>query len=137
MTLLADEKQAAVQEHATSAELAIGGDGLSKRWLHLIQLSSVVVFVMVWALLSRSLPPEILPGPADVLSALWDNLKSGQLFFHTYRSLVRVFLSFLLAMAVGCPIGAHRGGLRDLGNNTSDDTWFGLPYFNVHVVRAE
>lgn len=76
---------------------------------HLIQALSAVGALVLWVLLAQTLPPEVLPGPVQVSSALWDNLLSGQLAFHTAQSLLRVFVSFLVAMAVGIPVGALMG----------------------------
>lgn len=76
---------------------------------HHIHLLSVLGFGVLWVLLAQTLPAEILPGPLPVLGALWESVASGDLFFHMYRTLVRVFLAFGLAMLVGVPIGVAMG----------------------------
>lgn len=76
---------------------------------HHIHILSVAGFLALWIVLSQTLPVDVLPGPLLVLSALWDNVVSGDLFYNVYRTLMRVFLSFGLAMLVGVPIGVAMG----------------------------
>ena len=74
-----------------------------------IHIASVIVFLAIWFLLAETLPGDILPAPLPVVVTLWDNLVSGEFFYDTLWTLLRVFVSFLLAMTVGVPIGVAMG----------------------------
>jgi NitT/TauT family transport system permease protein len=91
------------------AEMIAAGATVPALNTHHIHILSVCGFVGLWILLAQTLPSDVLPGPLPVLGALWDNVASGDLFFNVYRTLMRVFLSFGLAMLVGVPIGVAMG----------------------------
>jgi NitT/TauT family transport system permease protein len=85
--------------------------------LGLIPLALLVLF---WWMLTRGVPeqrvlgPTILPSPAEVVQSLGDLLGSSDqdnrtLFDHIGLSLRRVFLGFLLALAIVLPIGILMG----------------------------
>ena len=55
------------------------------------------------------LPEQILPRPTDVLSTLFDMLRSGELKTHTAISLLRVVYGFAAGATVGFALGAAMG----------------------------
>jgi NitT/TauT family transport system permease protein len=65
------------------------------------------LFLLVWELAYRAgvKPPEALPSPADVGLALREQISSGRLFSDMATSLSRGGLGFLLAVAIGTPLG--------------------------------
>jgi sulfonate transport system permease protein len=73
-----------------------------------------VALLLVWWLAARLgwLPPQILPPPAEVASALWDLAVSGDLARDTGISLLRVVEGFaigsLLGLVLGCAMGLSR-----------------------------
>ena len=95
----------------TASEADLAAAGAARPWLrtHHIHMLSVAGFGALWILLAQTLPDDVLPGPLPVFAALWENIASGDLFFHIYRTLTRVFLSFGLAMLIGVPIGVAMG----------------------------
>ena len=44
----------------------------------MLKVFSLVAAVIVWRLLSLTLPPEIFPGPIETARALWGELAGGQ-----------------------------------------------------------
>jgi NitT/TauT family transport system permease protein len=99
----------ALRSRADEDAMIAAGAAVTTFNTHHIHLLSVASFIALWVLLSLTLPADVLPGPLPVLSALWDNVVSGDLFYNVYRTLTRVFLSFALAMLVGVPIGVAMG----------------------------
>lgn len=74
-----------------------------------IQAASVACFILFWLILSKTLPSDVLPGPIPVFATLWDNFASGEFFYDAAWTLSRVFLSFVLAMMIGVPVGLAMG----------------------------
>jgi ABC-type nitrate/sulfonate/bicarbonate transport system permease component len=73
-----------------------------------------VVVVGGWTLLYFSLPSEIFPSPAEVLSFMWDELTLDTLAReNVYQvfllSLARLFTGFLIAIVIGTVIGLAMG----------------------------
>jgi sulfonate transport system permease protein len=70
-----------------------------------------VLLLALWEALSRSglAPPNLLPAPTAVLSALADLWGSGELWGHIEVTLLRVLLGFLLGTAAGTVLGALTG----------------------------
>jgi NitT/TauT family transport system permease protein len=71
----------------------------------LIQLTSIVVVIVLWALLSAVAGPEILPPPARVASSLGNMLASGDFLEPLSGSLLRTLLGFAGAMLLGLAYG--------------------------------
>jgi len=74
-----------------------------------IRLFSVLVFIAIWQLAAFFVDADILPGPASVLLNLIEHLQQGELFFDLGVTLLRVFVSFILAMAIGVALGIAMG----------------------------
>jgi len=67
---------------------------------------SIAALLALWIILSTVFPPSIVPGPAPVLKAMWQNARSGQAFYHIYKTLVRVGFGLILTMILGTATGA-------------------------------
>ena len=80
--------------------------------------SGLVTFFAVWQVLSLSglLPRTFLPGPLDVLKTIvrlsYENYSGATLWGHLAASIRRFSLGFLLAVAVGVPLGLLMGWYR-------------------------
>lgn len=91
-------------------------------WLSLLGIGS---FFALWQALAASglFPPRYLPSPAAVLATIWQlstNLYSGNtLWGHLAASLGRFAAGFLLAVAVGVPLGLLMGWYRWLDDVVS------------------
>ncbi len=70
-------------------------------------LVAVALFLLAWELTYRSgvKPPYALPSPADVGLVLLDQLRTGRLLEAMWTSLSRGASAFLVAVAVGTPLG--------------------------------
>lgn len=54
----------------------------------------------------------MLPPPNAVVEVIWQEMQSGQLWFHLSATLIRVLISFFIAMLVGSIIGIIMGRSR-------------------------
>ncbi|MBX2880250.1 MAG: ABC transporter permease [Granulosicoccus sp.] len=72
-------------------------------------LFSLVLFLLIWGLLSHLLNDNSLPSPRDVFLSLINELRSGELVYHVGITLLRVFAAFLVAMVIGSAIGIWLG----------------------------
>lgn len=66
-------------------------------------------FVLLWHLTAVLLASRSLPGPLAVLDTLWQQLANGELLFHLGATLLRVLVSFTLAMLIGVALGILMG----------------------------
>jgi NitT/TauT family transport system permease protein len=75
---------------------------------------SIVSLLALWLVLSLVFSPTIVPGPVAVGKAMWENVASGQAFYHLYKTLMRVgfglILTMILGMAFGTTMGLSRRG---------------------------
>ena len=83
----------------------------SERWTRLWPL---LLLVLLWQLVALQAHSRTLPTPLAVLDALWSALASGELLFHLGKTLLRVALSFCLAMLLGVGLGISMGRFRRL-----------------------
>jgi NitT/TauT family transport system permease protein len=72
----------------------------------------------VWQGLALALHSPALPSPEVVAQVFWQAVKSGQLPFHLGVTLLRLLVSFSIAMSLGCAIGIV------LGRNKKLDAFF-------------
>jgi len=86
----------------------------------ILGLVPVLVLVLFWWMATRGIPeeriigPTILPSPAEVVASLADlvttsDQENRSLFDHTWLSLRRVLLGFVLALALVVPLGILMG----------------------------
>ena len=86
--------------------MSLTGQNNSSRWIRVLSLGG---FLAVWQLSAIYANTEMLPTPYQVLSSLLIHLQDGDLLFHVGVTLVRVMISFFLAMAVGIALGITMG----------------------------
>ncbi|SJM94494.1 ABC-type transporter, integral membrane subunit [Crenothrix polyspora] len=79
---------------------------------------SALLFLAVWQGLSSYLDSNTLPTPATVAVVFWKECRSGELPFHLGVTLLRLVVSFIIAMGLGCAIGIL------LGRNKKLDVFF-------------
>jgi NitT/TauT family transport system permease protein len=83
-----------------------------------LSILSALVFLAVWQGLSSYLDSHTLPSPATVAVVFWKGCRTGQLPFHLGVTLLRLVVSFSIAMSLGCAIGIL------LGRNKKLDAFF-------------
>ena len=80
-------------------------------------LASVAAMLVLWAVASQLTDrPQTLPAPWQVAARIGDLARSGELWFNAGMTLMRVALSFVLAMAVGMALGLVMGRSRMADN---------------------
>jgi NitT/TauT family transport system permease protein len=84
----------------------------------LLSLLSGLFFLAVWQGLASYLDSHTLPSPYTVAIVFWKNCLSGQLPFHLGVTLLRLVVSFTIAMGLGCAMGIV------LGRNKKLDAFF-------------
>jgi NitT/TauT family transport system permease protein len=117
-----------------------------RKWrfdLVLQRFALVGIIVAIWWVLSLSMPHFILPGPPRVFESLGTLSASGELWANLGITLGRVGAGFLLATAIGLPLGIVLGSQRKLGeffepiipvmNTVSSAIWatFAIIWFGV------
>src|SRR5207249_4820645 len=75
---------------------------------------SILSLLALWWILAFIFPPTVVPPPRAVVGAMWENVRSGQAFYHLYKTLLRVgfglVLTMLLGIAAGTVMGLSRKG---------------------------
>ncbi|MDO9169699.1 MAG: ABC transporter permease [Methylobacter sp.] len=79
---------------------------------------SLLAFLVIWQGLAVYLDSNTLPTPEAVAKVFWQACVSGQLPFHLGVTLLRLVISFAIAMLLGCAIGIV------LGRNKKLDAFF-------------
>lgn len=114
-------ERTAIVEHSTAAEPAArplripGQPGPLARYEGLlIGLAAVLIFLAIWQgiAFARLVPPLFLPGPLDIWYALVDYVSDGSIWPDLTVSGEELAYGYLLAIAVGLPIGLLAGWYR-------------------------
>jgi NitT/TauT family transport system permease protein len=79
---------------------------------------SLLALLALWQLLATYLNSQNLPAPLIVAIAFWQGCISGQIPYHLGATLLRLVVSFSVAMLLGCAIGIV------LGRNKKLDRFF-------------
>src|SRR5215471_4638726 len=79
------------------------------RFQAMLKLLSLAAAVIVWGLLSLTLPPEIFPGPIETARALWGEIAGGRVGTDVSMTMLRVVAGLVLAMILGVPVGVLMG----------------------------
>lgn len=77
-----------------------------------IAWSGILVLVASWSLLAGLSSIGLIPGPLKVIHGLWELTRRGLLAKHVIASLFRVTWGYLLAVALGIPLGLALGWFR-------------------------
>jgi len=83
-----------------------------------LSILSLLAFLAIWQGLAVYLNSNTLPTPGAVAKVFWQDCLSGQLPFHLGITLLRLVVSFTIAMLLGCAIGIV------LGRNKKLDAFF-------------
>ncbi|MGA2088468.1 MAG: ABC transporter permease [Stellaceae bacterium] len=80
------------------------------RWL--ITCLSVAIFLSVWEFFGRDINPVFGSYPSAILAAFWDMTRSGELPAALAQSLQPFAAGYMLAIAIGVPLGLAIGRFR-------------------------
>ena len=75
----------------------------------ILSIFSFILLITIWHGLAILINDNTLPTPVLVLQVLWQEIKSGQLPHHLGITLLRLVISFSIAMILGCAIGITLG----------------------------
>lgn len=92
---------------------------------------SLLLFTSLWQILAMWVHDPMLPPPFVVAKVFWTALHSGELPYHLGVTLLRLVVSFVIAMFLGCAIGIVLGR-----NKTLDglfDQWL-IIFLNVPAL---
>jgi NitT/TauT family transport system permease protein len=91
---------------------------LSVNRQHWLAVLSLLVLLGLWQGLALHLHAHTFPAPFKVASVLWQAILSGELPYHLGVTLLRLLISFSIAMLLGSMIGIA------LGRNQNLDAFF-------------
>lgn len=92
---------------------------------------SLSVLLIIWFVAATVAESRALPTPQAVLAALITEARSGELFYHLGKTLLRVIAAFLVAMFIGSAIGIALGMRSRL--NDFFDPWVIL-FLNIPAL---
>jgi NitT/TauT family transport system permease protein len=92
---------------------------------------SLLLFIGLWQVLAMLLQTNLLPSPLVVVGVLWLEIASGQLPYHLAVTLLRLAVSFTIAMLLGCAIGIALGRHRHLDHFF--DNWL-IIFLNIPAL---
>lgn len=84
----------------------------------LLAIFSIILLLAIWQGAALALAKPTLPSPAHVATVFWQATVSAELPYHLGVTLLRLIVSFSLAMLLGCAIGIL------LGKNKTLDAFF-------------
>lgn len=90
----------------------------------IIRTISILFFFLLWSSASYFFDNSLLPSPINVASKIHSEFQNSELFYHTFITLRRVILSFIIAMIIGTAIGIVMGRKEKI--NTLLDDWLVL-----------
>ena len=92
---------------------------------------SLLALIVVWQVLALYLNNHLLPAPALVAKVFWQECVTGQLPYHLGVTLLRLVVSFSVAMVLGCAIGILLGRSKKL--DAFFDNWLVI-FLNVPAL---
>lgn len=91
--------------------------GRSYRWSSILvqRVALTAGFLLLWHLAASSVPGYLFPGPEQTWAAMKRIVADGSVTHHLAVTLYRVIAGFMLATALGVPLGILFGSSRRLG----------------------
>jgi NitT/TauT family transport system permease protein len=74
-----------------------------------LRLLSLLLLILVWQVAATLAASQLLPDPLSVVATMVQEARSGALFFNLFVTLLRVIVSFSLAMLLGTVLGIVMG----------------------------
>ena len=96
-----------------------------------LPILSLLALIVVWQVLALYLNNHLLPAPALVAKVFWQECVTGQLPYHLGVTLLRLVVSFSVAMVLGCAIGILLGRSKKL--DAFFDNWLVI-FLNVPAL---
>jgi len=96
-----------------------------------VSILSVAGFLLIWFVAAEIAQSRLLPGPAAVLSYIYEETVHGDLLFELGITLWRVIASFVVAMVIGSAIGLVMGQMPAV--NRVLDPWL-IVFLNLPAL---
>lgn len=97
----------------------------------LLPVLSLLAFLALWQGLAVYLSSSVLPTPEAVAHVFWRETVSGQLPYHLGVTLLRLVVSFAIAMLLGCALGIVLGRHKKL--DAFFDNWLVI-FLNIPAL---
>jgi NitT/TauT family transport system permease protein len=97
----------------------------------LLPALSLLAFLALWQGLAVYLSSSVLPTPEAVAHVFWQETVSGQLPYHLGVTLIRLVVSFAIAMLLGCALGIVLGRHKKL--DAFFDNWLVI-FLNIPAL---
>jgi NitT/TauT family transport system permease protein len=97
----------------------------------LLPALSLLAFIAFWQGLATTLDQNTLPSPEIVAKVFWQELLTGRLPFHLGVTLLRLLISFFVAMLLGSAIGIIMGRNKKL--DAFFDNWLVI-FLNIPAL---
>lgn len=94
-------------------------------------LLSLLLLLAIWQLATSLLNSHTLPAPLRVAQVFWQAVLSGELPYHLGVTLLRLIVSFSIAMLLGCAMGVMLGQNQTL--NAFFDHWLVI-FLNIPAL---
>lgn len=107
---------------------------MAKDWAsrsQLLAVFSTLLLFIIWEIAALLIDAPTLPTPAQVGLVFWQATLSGELPYHLGVTLLRLLVSFSLAMLLGCAIGILLGKNKTL--NAFFDNWLVI-FLNIPAL---
>jgi len=107
---------------------------MAKDWAsrsQLLAVLSTLLLLSIWQIAALLIHAPTLPTPAQVAEVFWQATLSGELPYHLGVTLLRLLVSFSLAMVLGCAIGILLGKNKTL--NAFFDNWLVI-FLNIPAL---
>lgn len=96
-----------------------------------VPLASLMLLIVLWSLAAAAAANPSLPSPGRVADTLYRALVSGELPYHLGVTLLRLLVSFTIAMLLGCALGVVLGRHKAL--DAFFDHWLVL-FLNIPAL---
>lgn len=96
-----------------------------------VPLASLMLLIVLWSLAAAAAANPSLPSPGRVADTLYRALVSGELPYHLGVTLLRLLVSFTVAMLLGCALGVVLGRHKAL--DAFFDHWLVL-FLNIPAL---
>ncbi len=98
---------------------------------HFLATLSLIILLLLWQGFAVYLNNNTLPLPITVINVLWQEITTGELLYHLGVTLLRLVISFSIAMPLGCAIGIVLGRNQQL--NAFFDNWLVI-FLNIPAL---
>jgi ABC-type nitrate/sulfonate/bicarbonate transport system permease component len=99
--------------------------------VYIRRFSSLLLLVLIWHVTALWWQNSMLPAPNRVVAVIWQEMQSGQLWYHLSATLMRVWIAFVIAMLIGSIVGIVMG--RSHITNQFLDPWL-IVFLNIPAL---